>query len=178
MNVSGALALVKYPRASAWGKLEKNKQRALALNLKNMAYVNVWIHAVWGTKNHEPILTKEVRAILFQHIKENGKSKGVYVDFINGYNDHVHCLIGLNADLSIAKALQLLKGESSFWANKLKLIRPKLQWADEYYAVSVSESQVNKVREYIKGQEEHHKKKTFTQEYEEFMKNLNSESQG
>jgi putative transposase len=123
-----------------------------------MAYVNIWIHAVWGTKNHDKILSKELRKELFSHIKENGRDKGIYIDFINGYVDHVHCLIGLNADMCIAKAMQLIKGESAFWANKVKLIKPKLLWADEYYAASVSESHKNIVRDYIKVQEEHHKK--------------------
>ena len=63
----------------------------------------------------------------------------------------------------------LLKGESSYWINKNKLIREKFEWQDEYFAVSVSESAVNKVRDYIKNQEEHHKKKSFQQEYDEFM---------
>ena len=63
----------------------------------------------------------------------------------------------------------LIKGEASFWANKENIFSKKLQWADEYFAVSVSESQFVAVREYIKNQEEHHAKKTFTQEYEEFI---------
>ena len=65
--------------------------------------------------------------------------------------------------------MQLIKGESAFWANKLQLIKPQLQWADEYFAVSVSESQLNKVREYIKSQEEHHKKVSFQEEYDKFI---------
>jgi REP element-mobilizing transposase RayT len=63
----------------------------------------------------------------------------------------------------------LIKGEASFWANKENIFSKKLQWADEYFAVSVSESQFVAVREYIKNQEKHHAKKTFTQEYEEFI---------
>jgi putative transposase len=64
----------------------------------------------------------------------------------------------------------LLKGESSYWINKNKLIRQKFEWQDEYFAVSVSESAVNRVRENIKNQEEHHRKKSFQQEYDEFMR--------
>ena len=71
--------------------------------------------------------------------------------------------------MTLSKTIQLLKGEASFWANKEKLIKPKLEWASEYYAVSVSESIVNKVRDYIKNQEEHHRKKTFADECDEFM---------
>jgi REP element-mobilizing transposase RayT len=65
--------------------------------------------------------------------------------------------------------MQLIKGEASFWANKENLFSKKLHLADEYFAVSVSESQINNVREYNKNQEEHHSKKTFVQEYEEFI---------
>ena len=65
--------------------------------------------------------------------------------------------------------MQLIKGESSFWVNKQKLIKSKFEWQDEYFAISVSESQVKAVRKYILNQEEHHKKKTFKQEYDEFI---------
>jgi putative transposase len=70
-----------------------------------MAFVNIRIHAVWGTKRREHILTKEVRIKLFSHIRENAKSKGIFIDCINGYTDHVHCLFSLNADMSVSKAL-------------------------------------------------------------------------
>lgn len=134
-----------------------------------MAFVKIWIHAVWGTKGRQPVLTSPIRFQLFQHIKENAKQKGVYLDFINGHVDHVHCLLALNADMPVTKALQLIKGESAFWANKQRLVQPKLEWADEYFAVSVSESMVEKVRDYIRNQEEHHKKQTFLEEYKEFI---------
>ena len=70
---------------------------------------------------------------------------------------------------NIYKILMLLKGESSFWINANKMFHKKFEWQDEYFAVSVSESSVNRVRDYIKNQEEHHKKKSFTDEYKEFM---------
>ena len=65
--------------------------------------------------------------------------------------------------------MQLIKGESSYWINKSKLIKNKFEWQDEYFAVSVSESMISMVREYIWNQEEHHQKKTFQQEYDEFI---------
>ncbi|MBU0474484.1 MAG: IS200/IS605 family transposase [Bacteroidetes bacterium] len=134
-----------------------------------MSYVKIWIHAVWCTKNHERILTKDIRQQLFKHIRENAKEKQIYIDFINGDLDHIHCLLALNADMTIAKVIQLIKGEAAFWANKNSLLKPKLVWADEYFAVSISESMINKVRNYIKNQEEHHKKMTFKDEYENFI---------
>ena len=134
-----------------------------------MAFVKIWVHAVWGTKNRKPVLTKEIRELLFKHIFENAKSKQIHIDCINGYSDHVHCLLSLNPDISIAKVMQLIKGESAYWANKNNLIPLKFEWADEYFAASVSESMLDKVRNYIRDQEEHHKKVTFMEEYEKFM---------
>ncbi|CAN5884596.1 hypothetical protein BH11BAC4_BH11BAC4_00340 [soil metagenome] len=134
-----------------------------------MPLLKIWIHLVWATKNREPVLTKDSREKIFKHIRENGRQKNVYVDFVNGYTDHVHCLISLNAEQTIAKVVQLLKGESSFWANKNNLCKRKLVWQGEYFAVSVSESGVNRVREYIKNQEEHHRNKTFGEEHYEFV---------
>ena len=136
-----------------------------------MSYVNVMIHAVWGTKNREPILLGESRILLLEHIRENASSKGIFIDTIYAEVDHVHCLFGLNAEMSLSKAMNLIKGESSFWSNRQKLIKPYLYWADDYFAASVSRSQVSKVINYILNQQEHHKRLTFNEEYEEFIKN-------
>lgn len=135
-----------------------------------MGYLKIWVHLVWTTKNREPILTQEIRRDIFSHIRENAENKGIYIDFINGYLEHVHCLISLGSGQNIDKILMLLKGESSFWINKNKIFRKKFEWQDEYFAVSVSESAVNRVRDYIKDQENHHKKKSFNDEYQEFIR--------
>nr|WP_262510860.1 transposase [Chryseobacterium elymi] len=71
------------------------------------------------------------------------------------------------------KIVQLLKGESSFWINKNQLTREKFSWQDEYFAVSVSESKIGAVREYIKNQEKHHQRKSFIEEYQEFLERNN-----
>ena len=135
-----------------------------------MAYVKVYIHFVWSTKNREQFLeTKELREKVWKHIRENAKEKEIFVDFINGYAEHCHCLISLGIDQTIQKTMQLIKGESAFWINKNKLTKPKFEWQDEYFAVSVSESILDKVRNYIKNQEDHHTRKTFQEEYDEFM---------
>lgn len=138
-----------------------------------MAYVKVMIHAVWGTKNRTPFLEDGILQKLIDHIKENAKEKQIFIDTINGSADHIHCLFGLNADMTIAKVMQLIKGESAFWMNKQNLLKTKFEWADEYFAVSVSESLLPKVRAYISNQPEHHKRKTWTKEYEEFMEAYN-----
>ena len=135
-----------------------------------MPFVKVYIHFVWSTKNREPYLNSfELRKKMWQHIRENAKEKGIFIDFVNGYTDHCHCLISLGVDQTIQKVMQLIKGESSFWINKQGLTKYKFEWQDEYFAVSVSESIIDRVREYIKNQEEHHKNKSFQQEYDEFI---------
>ena len=130
------------------------------------------VHCVWATKYREEILLEEKRRLLIAHINENAKKKNLFIDTINGYTDHLHSLISLGADQSISKVMQLIKGEASHWANHERLFPGKLEWADEYYAASVSESQLQKVRNYIINQEEHHKKVTFQEEYDEFIKNF------
>ena len=130
-----------------------------------MPWVKVWIHFVWSTKNREPYLTDEIRQKVFQHIRDNDKAKGIYLDFINGYVDHVHCLISLGTDQTMEKIMQLIKGESSFWINKNRLCKTKFGWQDEYFAVGVCESMLESARKYIANQEEHHRKKSFEDEF-------------
>ncbi len=137
-----------------------------------MAFLKIWIHAVWATKYREPFLQKDIRKILYDHIKENCRNKNIYLDSIGGYTDHVHCLISLKADQSIAQVMQLIKGESAYWINKTDLMTAKFAWQTEYYAISVSESQLKRVRKYINNQEAHHKEKSFQDEYKELLNTM------
>ncbi|MHC1708701.1 MAG: IS200/IS605 family transposase [Bacteroidales bacterium] len=143
-----------------------------------MGYLKIWIHIVWITKKRKKILTEEVRKELFKHIRENAKEKGIYVDFINGYLDHVHCLISLHSGQTIDNIVMMLKGESSNWLNKNKFFERRFEWQREYFAVSVNESSVNIVRNYIKNQENHHRRKSFDDEYLEFMRRYKFEDEG
>jgi REP element-mobilizing transposase RayT len=147
-----------------------------------MPFIKVYIHFVWSTKNRIPFLNnKELRVKVWNHIKENAREKGVFIDFISGYSDHCHCLISLGSDQTIQKTIQLIKGESSFWINKENLIDESVLnkydsnfgWQDEYFAISVSESMLDKVRDYIKNQEIHHQNKSFQDEYEDFLLKYN-----
>jgi REP element-mobilizing transposase RayT len=135
-----------------------------------MPYTKVMIHFIWATKNRMPIITDELKPLLLSHIKQNSIKKDIFIDTLNCTEDHIHLLVSLGTEQTISKIAMLIKGESSFWANKAKLIKNKFEWQDEYIALSVSESAIDKVRQYILNQEEHHKKKTFLQEYEDFLK--------
>jgi putative transposase len=135
-----------------------------------MPYTKVMIHFIWATKNRMPLITSELKPQLLSHIVENSKAKEIFIDTLNCVDNHIHLLISLGNEQTIAKVAMLIKGESSFWVNKRNLIGQKFEWQDEYIALSVSQSGVDRVRNYIRNQEEHHRKKTFVEEYDEFLK--------
>ena len=94
-----------------------------------MPHTKVYIHFVWTTKNRFPFLdTYDLRRNLWSHIKDNAKAKGIFIDNINGYKEHCHCLISLGTDQSMSKVMQLLKGESAYWINKNQLLKYKFEW--------------------------------------------------
>jgi putative transposase len=134
-----------------------------------MSFVRIWVHAVWATKGRQPFLSKQLRHQLFPHCVENAKTKNIYLNCMNGYNDHVHCLISLKPHQSIAKVIKLIKGESSFWINSKQLCSSRFEWQEEYSAFSVSESKLTTIKNYIRNQEEHHRKKSYQEEQEEFV---------
>ncbi len=135
-----------------------------------MSFTNIWIHAVWATKARAPFLHDRIRQKIFSHIRQHARENDIHIDFINGYIDHVHILLCMKADQCISTLIKLIKGESSYWVNKRKMIPTIFDWQDDYFAVSVGESDLYKVRNYIRNQEEHHRKKTFKEEYEELLK--------
>lgn len=135
-----------------------------------MSYIRMWVHLVFATKNRAPLLPKEIRYKVQEHIIKNCKEKSIYLKAINGHTDHIHCLISLGREQSIAKVAQLIKGEPSFWINKHKLTETQFMWQDDYFAVSVSESMMPKVISYIENQEQHHSKKSFDDEVKDFEK--------
>ncbi len=137
-----------------------------------MSFIKIWVHAVWATKKRTPFLSKELRKKLITHIIDNANAKGIYIDRLNGYVDHMHCLISLPAKLSISQVMQLIKGESSYWININKLVNGKFEWADDYYASAISESYLNRVRAYIDFQEAHHSKLSFQKECDNFLKSI------
>ncbi len=135
-----------------------------------MSYVKIWLHAVWGTKHRKPFLANGLLRTMCEHIKENAWDKKIHIDRINGYDDHVHVLMLLNKEYSIAKQIQLIKGESAYWANEHKLFDESFGWAVRYFAASVSGRKVPAVRAYIDMQQEHHKSMTFADEFAHFLK--------
>lgn len=136
-----------------------------------MSWVRVYIHMVFCTKNRIHLLnSSDLRKEVFQHIKQNAVEKDIWLDCVNGWRDHAHCLISLGREQSISKVAQLIKGESSFWINQNKMTDFKFTWQDDYWVVGVSESHIQSVRDYIHNQEIHHSRNSFEDEVSEFMK--------
>ena len=115
------------------------------------------------------MLERNLRPKLFDHIRANARAKNISLDTIGGYIEQVHALISLGSDQTIAKAAQLIKGESSHWINQNSLTRIKFEWQEEYFAISVGNSMLEDVRVYIRGQEEHHRNKSFAEEYQQLL---------
>ena len=135
-----------------------------------MSWVRIWVHLVYSTKNRIPYLNSlQLREAVFQHVRKNAKEKEIFLEAVNGYQDHMHCLISLNKSKSISETSQLIKGESSYWINKNKIVKDKFSWQDDYWAVGVSESHLAIVKKYIQQQELHHRTQTFTEEINDFM---------
>ena len=133
------------------------------------SYSKVWLHLIWSTHNKEKVLYKDKRKLLSDFLYKYAEEKDIYmkINYVNA--EHIHTLIDLPTTLSIKECLKLLKGSSSHYINQNRLVNSKFRWARGYGAFSVSESNVQKVVDYIKNQEEHHRVKTFTEEYELFM---------
>ncbi|MBA4276733.1 MAG: transposase [Flavobacterium sp.] len=134
------------------------------------SFNKIWIHAIWTTKEREPLIHPNVENKIHQFLSEQLRAQGCPVRIINGMPDHIHCLFLLSPQKSIADVIKQIKGSSSHFINQNNLIADKFTWQTGYAAYSVSESGVDRVFEYIKHQKIHHQKKTFLQEYDEFIK--------
>ncbi|MBL7066349.1 MAG: IS200/IS605 family transposase [Candidatus Marinimicrobia bacterium] len=135
----------------------------------------LWIHGIFGTKDRRPLLVNAIRKDVHTHLYEKLEEMDCKVLIINGTSDHVHQLFLLSREVSIAQVMKSIKGETSHWINQEDLVQLKFSWQVGYGAFSVSESDVGKVERYIRTQEEHHRKMTFKEEYEQFMKLHNLE---
>lgn len=152
----------------AFGNSNKIYQLQINLMIITMSYVNLNVHCVWSTKNRMPFLdSRALRFKVWTHILNNARAKGIFIDTINGYSDHCHCLISLRGYQTVQDIMQYIKGESSFWINIEGLTPEKFSWQEEYYAVSVSQKYLQSVRQYIRNQEEYHSDKSFQEELRE-----------
>jgi len=135
-----------------------------------MSFIRIWVHCVWTTNKRIPYLKDEIRDKVIYHIRDNAIQKGIYIDHINGYQEHLHALISLGGNQTISDIMQKVKGESSFWINKNKFTNPKFAWQDDFYCVSIGMSQLDVLRNYIRNQVQHHQNLTIREELDLLIK--------
>ena len=140
-----------------------------AISELDMSYIKIWIHCVWTTKNRIKYLQYLIREKVIFHIRETAGLKGIYIDHVNGYDEHLHALISLGGSQNISDIMQKIKGESSFWINKNKLTDSRFEWQDDFYAVSIGIDHLDNLRKYIRNQAQHHQKVDFSVELDELI---------
>ncbi len=133
------------------------------------SYVSNIVHYIFSTKARFPFIDRELESRLWPYMGGIARENGMKALTIGGTTDHVHTLLSLPATLSVAKAIQLIKGGSSKWIHDQLPKYRKFAWQDGYGAFSVSASQMKQVISYIDGQKEHHRKRTFEEEFLEFL---------
>ena len=138
--------------------------------MSSHSYSRCWVHLTWATLRREPILPKSAGVEVSGFLTDYAKGKGIYmaINYVNP--EHTHALIDLPTSYSVEDVTKLLKGASSHWINKNRVIGSRFRWGRGYGAFSVSHSQLDTVARYIADQEQHHRKRTFIDEYAKLMK--------
>ena len=135
-----------------------------------MSYVSSYFHAVFSTTERRPVITQPLRERLWPFLGGIARQNKMKALEVGGMEDHVHILLSLPSTLSIAKALQLIKGGSSKWVHETFPDHRLFGWQEKYGAFSVSVSQLDRIIRYIRNQQEHHRKITFQEEFLALLK--------
>ena len=134
------------------------------------SFNKIWIHCIWSTKERSHLIVPDIETMVYNFISDQLREIDCPVRIINGMPDHIYCLFLLNPQKSIAEVIKQIKGSSSHFINQNNLTNEKFSWQTGYAAYSVSESVLDKVFYYIKNQKIRHQKKSFQQEYNDFLK--------
>ena len=133
-------------------------------------YTSLHYHVVFSTKNREPWLTQQKQVRIWEYLGGIARTNAMIALQIGGYDDHVHLLLALPPRMSLSKAVQLLKGASSRWIHETDKDMSGFAWQDGYGAFTVGVSQIADTVRYIAGQREHHRTKSFQEEYVHFLR--------
>lgn len=126
-------------------------------------FANLLYHVVFSTKDRMPLIRDEIRESLYEYMGGIIRGEGGVLLEIGGMPDHVHLLVKLKTDVTVALMVQKIKGKSSKWHNE-RLVRERFAWQSGYGIFSVSASLMERVRRYIRSQEEHHRRVSFKDE--------------
>jgi REP element-mobilizing transposase RayT len=132
-------------------------------------YTQIHIQSVFSVQNRDCIILKDWKTELYKYITGILQNHGHKVLAINGMPDHLHVFFGMRPTQSLSELMQDIKGDSSKWINNKGFVNTRFSWQEGYGAFSYSKSQVDQVIDYIRKQEVHHKKRTFTEEYLDFL---------
>lgn len=133
------------------------------------------IQYVFAVKGRENLLQKPWRDEVFKYITGIIKGKNQKPIIVNGVEDHIHVFVGLKPSMSISDLVRDIKNNSSNFINEGKFIKGKFSWQEGYGVFSYAHSQIENVYQYIANQEHHHKKKTFKEEYLDFLQKFEIE---
>lgn len=133
------------------------------------SFTSVLVHCVWSTKNREPSLHSKLRERSLSYLRGIASENKMKALAIGGAADHVHMLVSLPATVSVAKAVQLLKGNSSKWIHETFSEMRSFEWQEGYGAFSIGVSAIDATVAYIRNQAEHHRKRTFREEFKTML---------
>ena len=134
------------------------------------SFVSCLMHCVFATKERRPLIKPELQERLWPYLGGIARENKMKALAIGGVEDHVHLLISIPSTLSIAKAIQLLKGNSSKWVHDTFKNYRDFEWQEGYGAFGIGVSGIEDTTKYIQGQVGHHQKMTFREEIEVFLK--------
>ena len=137
------------------------------------SFTQLTYHIVFATKYRAPAIFPDFQPRLYEYIGGTLRAKKGLLIEIGGTADHVHILARLSPTLSVADVVRDVKANSSRWINELVKGKSVFEWQKGYGAFTVSYSHIDTVRRYIQRQEEHHRTKTFQEEYILFLKRHN-----
>ena len=137
--------------------------------MKPKTYTQIYIHFVFSPKGRECSLEESIQQQVFGFIGQTINNKNHKTYIVNGMEDHIHILLGLNPNMSISDLVRDIKRSSSLYINSKKLTRKKFAWQDGYGAFSYGKSQTHKIYNYIENQKNHHKRISFKNEYIAFL---------
>lgn len=132
-------------------------------------YTQLYFHLVFAVQGRPNLIAREWKEELYKYITGIITKKNQKLMIINGMPDHIHILISTKADCNLSNLIRDIKSSSTNWVNAKGFVKSKFRWQEGFGAFTVSQSGVDNVISYIKYQEKHHEKKTFLQEYQEFL---------
>jgi len=133
-------------------------------------YTKLIYHIIFSTKDRESLITPGLREKLYPYIGGIVRGQEGMLQAIGGMPDQIHLVVRIKPDVSVSEIVRLVKANSSKWVNEQAGSAGRFGWQSGYGAFSVSFSQLTAVCEYVERQEEHHRKKTFQDEYQDYLK--------